>query len=183
MLPFNASQEGHNATKGSVTFANDNHLSPTPLLPAFANSSDQDDYRWGKLHRIVLRHPLGSVFNVPPAFGLFPPPLAGLTGIPTDGGFETVDEAPPGANNVRVSDSDSFMFEFGPTGRFVARLGPVKVKAVTSLPGGESAIPGSPYYLNLLEPYLNNETFRMLTAPDDVQGDAVSIQEFLPSGP
>ena len=75
------------------------------------------------------------------------------------------------------------MFEFGPTGRFVARLGPARVKAETSLPGGESAIPGSPFYLNLLEPYLNNKTFRMLTAPEDVRGDAVSIQEFVPSGP
>jgi penicillin amidase len=161
-------------------------LASDEFAPAFANSSHQDDYRWGRLHRIVLRHPLGGVegnFNLPPAFGFFPPPLAGLSGIPVDGGFETVDEAPPlDANNVRVSDSDSFMFDFGPTGRFVARPGRHKVKAVTSLPGGESAIPGSPFYLNLLEPYLNNKTFRMLVSPHEVKRDAVSIQEFMPSG-
>ena len=159
-------------------------LASDAFAPAFANSVEQDDYRWGKLHRIVFRHTLGDAepnFNLPPAFGLFPGPLAGLDGIPVDGGFETVDEAPPlDRNNVRVSDSDSFMFDFGPTGRFVARAGPWQVKAVTSLPGGESAIPGSPFYLNLLEPWLRNETFRMLKSPHRLQQEAVSIQEFLP---
>jgi penicillin amidase len=123
-------------------------------------------------------------FNVPLAFGLFPAPLSDLAGIPVDGGFETVDEAPPlDANNVRVSDSDSLMFEFGPTGRFVAQLGPRKVKAETSLPGGESAVPGSPFYLNLLEPYLRNETFRMLVSPHAVKENALSTNEFVPAGP
>jgi len=139
-------------------------LASDAFAPAFANSVNQDDYRWGRLHRIVLRHPLGSVepnFNAPPAFGFVPAPLADLDGIPTDGGFETVDEAPPAVGNVRVSDSDSFMFEFGPTGRYVAQVEANDVQGETSLPGGESAIPGSPYYFNLLEPWLNNETFPM----------------------
>ena len=154
-------------------------LASDDFAPAFANSENQNDYRWGKLHRIVLRHPLGGVepsFNIPPAFGFFPPSVQGLAGIATDGGFETVDEAPPAANNVRVSNSDSFMFEFGPTGRFVAEAGHGKVKAETSLPGGESAIPASPFYINLLEPWLNNKTFRMHKAGHN----ALSIQEYKP---
>jgi penicillin amidase len=137
-------------------------LASDAFAPAFANSENQDDYRWGRLHRIVFRHPLGAVepnFNAPPAFGFVPAPLAGLDGIPTDGGFETVDEGPPEVDNVRVRDSDSFMFEFGPTGRYVARVGAAGVQGETSLPGGESAIPGSPWYFNLLEPWLRNETF------------------------
>jgi len=162
-------------------------LASDEFAPAFANSGNQDDYRWGKLHRVVLKHVLGDVegnFNVPPAFGLFPAPLAGLDGIPFDGGFETVDEAPAlDTSNVRVSNSDSLMVEFGPTGRFVARTGPWKVRAETSLPGGESAIPSSPFYNNLLEPWLRNETFPMLTSPHAVRWDAVSIQEFIPAGP
>jgi hypothetical protein len=85
----------------------------------------------------------------------------GLDGIPTDGGFETVAEASPAADNVRVSDADSFMFEFGPTGRFVARIEAGSVTAQTSLPGGESAIPGGPCYFNLPEPWLRNEAFPM----------------------
>jgi penicillin amidase len=112
----------------------------------------------------VIRHPLGAAepnFNAPPAFGFMPSPLTGLDGIPTDGGFETVDEAPPATDNVRVSDSDSFMFDFGPTGRYVALVGATGVQGETSLAGGESAIPGSPWYFNLLEPWLMNETFPM----------------------
>ena len=156
-------------------------LASDAFAPAFANSSDQDDYRWGKLHRIVLKHPLGGVdgnFNVPEAFGFFPSPLAdeGLAGIPTDGGFETVDEAPPEPDNVRVSNSDSFMFEFGPTGRYVAEFDRRGVKARTSLPGGESAVPGSPYYVNLLEGWLKNRTFKTGRASSSLS----SIQVFHP---
>ena len=162
-------------------------LASDAFAPAFANSTNQDDYRWGRLHRIVLKHPLGDVdgrFNIPPAFGLFQSPLDDLEGIPVDGGFETVDEAPPlDVNNVRVKDSDSFMFEFGPTGRFVARPGRHKIRAVTSLPGGESSVPGNPFYVNLLEPYLNNKTFPLLTSPRAVKWDAFSTEEFVPAGP
>jgi penicillin amidase len=159
-------------------------LSSDEFAPVFGNSTNQDDYRWGRLHRIVMKHPLGDVindFNTPPALGFFAPPLADLDGIPTDGGFETVDEAPPlSATNVRVGDSDSFRFEFGPTGRFVARVDERGIRAETSLPGGESAIPGSPFYLNLLEPYLNNETFRLSVSRQEIRGNAYSIEEFTP---
>ena len=72
------------------------------------------------------------------------------------------------------------MAVFGPTGRFVARVGTRGVKAETSLPGGESGIPWSPFYINLLEPWLRNETFRMLTSRQAIIENAVSIQEFVP---
>jgi penicillin amidase len=32
----------------------------------FANSTNQNDYRWGKLHRIVVLAHLGGPFNIPP---------------------------------------------------------------------------------------------------------------------
>jgi len=114
---------------------------------------------------------------------LFPAPLVGLSGIPTDGGFETVDVGPPIGNNIRVTDSDSFMFVLGPTGRFVSRVVPGKVRSETSLPGGESAVPFSPFYLNLLEPWLRNKTHRLLMSPHDIQADAFSTQEFVPPVP
>jgi penicillin amidase len=154
-------------------------LASAEFAPAFARSDNQDDYRWGKLHRIVLRHPLGGInpnLNIPPAGGFFPPSVEGLAGIATDGGFETVDEAPPAVNNVRVSNSDSFMFEFGPTGRFVAEAGHRKVRAESSLAGGDSGIPGNPFYVNLLEPWLSNQTFDLQAA----HYNALSIQEYQP---
>ncbi len=66
-------------------------LASAEYAEAFDNSTDLDDYRWGMLHRIVFDSALGGPFNVPPAFGLFPDPLADLRGVPTDGGFGTVD--------------------------------------------------------------------------------------------
>ena len=74
--------------------------------PAFHQSADQNDYRWGLLHRLVLAHPLGGPFSVPPAFGQFPAPLPGLAGIPVDGGFETVDAV---IHPVRAADANGFM--------------------------------------------------------------------------
>ena len=84
---------------------------------AFGGSTDQDDYRWGRLHRVTLDHPLGGPFNIPPAFGAFPPPLADLPGIPTDGGFETVDAS---THNARADATGEFGFGGGPANRYVA---------------------------------------------------------------
>ena len=154
-------------------------LASDSFKAAFNNSLDQDDYRWGRLHRIVFANTLGSAFNVPPGFGVFPPPLDDLDGIPTDGGFETVDVGSP-AVNIETLGSDSFMFNLGPTGRFVAQVGWLKLKAVSSLPGGESAVPGSPFYLNLLEPWLLNQTYPLLVSPWKLGADAVSKQVFAP---
>ena len=159
-------------------------LASDAFAGVFGNSVDQNDYRWGKLHRIVFENPVGAInaeFNVPPGRGSFPLPADGIRGIPVDGGFETVDEAPPkDASNIRVSDDQSFTFEFGPTGRYVARPGFLKVYGETSLPGGNSAIPGDINYLNLLEPWLRNETFRMLTSRYAIERNAQSIRKFRP---
>jgi penicillin G amidase len=57
-------------------------LSGPDFQAAFGGSTDQGDYRWGRLHRVTLDHPLGGPFNIPPAFGAFPAPLADLPGIP-----------------------------------------------------------------------------------------------------
>ena len=160
-------------------------LASDDFQAAFNNSVDQDDYRWGRLHRIVFAHPLGTVapvFSVPPGFGVFPPPLADLAGIPTDGGFETIDVGSP-AINIEFPGSDAFMFSAGPTGRFVSEFRRGRQTAVTSMPGGESAIPFTPFYLNLLEPWLLNETFPLLVAPGLIQADAVDTQYFVPAKP
>jgi penicillin amidase len=124
---------------------------------AFGGSIDQDDYRWGRLHRVVLDHPLDGALNIPPAAGAFPAPLAGLPGIPTDGGFDTVDAA---THDARADGSDDFMFGSGPANRFVAEArAPEQVVAESSLPGGTSGVPGDPFYVNLLPRWLTNDTF------------------------
>ena len=136
-------------------------LASPAFAAAFHESASQNDYRWGLLHRLVLAHPLGGPFSVPPAFGQFPAPLPGLPGIPVDGGFETVDAA---THNVRAADANGFMFGGGPARRFVANPAPGHTAAVSALPGGTSADPASPFYLNLLRPYLTNDYYPALLA-------------------
>jgi penicillin amidase len=123
---------------------------------AFHGSTNQSDYRWGLLHRVVLSHPLGDPFSVPSAFGHFPAPLTGLAGIPVDGGFETVDAA---SHNVRGASSNGFTFGSGPARRFVATPVWQTMRAESALPGGVSALPDSPWYLNLLRPYLTDDYY------------------------
>lgn len=133
-------------------------LASADFAPAFNQSTDQNDYRWGKLHRIVFRHPLGGPYNTPPAGGAFPAPLAGLSGIPVDGGFEVVDAS---SHNSRASSLDGFMFGSGPVRRMVSEATPGGILAVTSLPGGASGVLGNPLYINLLKPWLTNEAFEI----------------------
>ena len=128
--------------------------------PAFHGSADLATYRWGRLHRIVLDHPLGPPLSIPPAAGAFPPPLEDLPGIPTDGGFGTVDAA---AHGLRADSANAFMFGSGPAHRFVADLARGAVRATTSLPGGTSGVPGTPHFVDLLPLWLTNESIPLIT--------------------
>ncbi len=123
---------------------------------AFGGSTAQDDYRWGKLHRIVFAHVLGGPFSIPPAGGAFPAPLPGLSGVPRSGGFGTVDV---GSFEVRAHGSSDFMFGSGPTRRWVAEMARSGPDIVSSLPGGVSGVLGSPFYFNLLPMWLTNDVF------------------------
>jgi penicillin amidase len=165
-------------------------LSGPDFAKAFNGSKQQDDYRWGKLHRIVLAHRLGSIFNVPPAGGAFPPPLLDLDGIPTDGGYQTVDVA----NNeetslttydsdgtIRARNADSFIWAHGPSQRYVGEAIPSGVNGATSLPGGVSGVITSPFYVNLLPGWLVNDTYDQLFGQNEVIQGAVSVTKYVPS--
>lgn len=128
---------------------------------AFAHSANPDDYRWGKLHRLVLKHPLGGSFNLPPAAGAWPSPLPGLEGLPLDGGFSTVDVGNP-VGGVRGNDADAFMFDHGAAHRLIAEATPAGIRGEFSWPGGPSGVLGSPYYASALPSWLVNETFPVL---------------------
>ena len=126
------------------------------FAPAFAKSTDMNSWNWGKLHRLVLDHPLGGPLNIPPAGGGFPAPLPGLPGIPVDGGFGTVDAS---SHSARAGSVNGFMFGSGPVRRFVASESGDGITAETSLPGGTSGTLGNPHFMNLLPMWLTNETF------------------------
>lgn len=150
-------------------------LASDAFAAAFDHSTDQDDYRWGKLHRIVFRHVLSDsvpLFNLPTP-GLSPLGDA-LPGFPTDGGYETVDAAD---HNLRAADSNGFMFDFGPSRRYAARLKADRVRANASLPGGVSGVLGGPFYGNMLEEWLFNDMHHLNIVQDDIAG---TVQMFSP---
>jgi penicillin amidase len=148
--------------------------------PAFFGSANQNDYKWGRLHRVVFAHPLGlgSVFSIPPAGGAFPAPLAGVRGIPTDGGFQTVDAS---THNARGQTADDFMFHDGPAHRTVVEARAGAMRAESIWPGGTSGVLGSPHYFQFLERWLTNESIRLSLGREEVKRNASVTQRFVPA--
>jgi penicillin amidase len=152
-------------------------LSGPSFQNAFGGSKIMDDYRWGRLHRITFAHVLGEPFSIPSAGGAFPQPLTNLQGIPTDGGFQTVDAANHG---VRAMDENSFTFSRGPSKRSVFVAEEDGMEGRSSLPGGVSGVLGSKYYFNLLPSWLRNQNYKQLFTEEELQDRTVSIENFLP---
>ena len=155
-------------------------LASPEFAPAFGGSTDQEEYRWGKLHRIVFEHPLDGPFNVPPAGGAFPQPLSGLAGIPTDGGLETVDAS---SHDARGWSLDDFMFGHGPARQFVAVVSHSLARSrwVSSLPGGTSGRIGDPHHIDLLPAWLTNESYPQFLRRSDLSPTFESIERFTPA--
>lgn len=152
-------------------------LASPDFAAAFGGSTNQDDYRWGRLHRVSLDSPLGGPFSVPTGFGQFPAPLDGLPGIPVDGGFGTVDAA---GHDARANSVDGFMFGGGPARRYLGEAERIRIDGQSALPGGTSADPDSAHYLNLLRPYLTNEYYSVRTRLVEYLPGAASLTVYLP---
>jgi penicillin G amidase len=152
-------------------------LAGPSFAAAFGGSTRQDDYRWGRLHRVTFDAVLGGPWSTPPAGGAFPPPLPDLAGVPTDGGFSVVDAS---SHNVRADSANGFTFGGGPVRRFVAQPAPGGMRADSALPGGTSETLGSPYYANLLPRWLTNETYPLRLRPSDLALATASTVRYLP---
>jgi len=139
-------------------------LASAAFAPAFNGSTDQDDYRWGKLHRIVLRHPMNTApFNIGP--------------LAIDGGFDVVDAS---SHNPRANTVDGFMFSSGPSKRFVGEARRSGIHAVQVIPGGASGVPGEPFFGSLVELWATNDYHEASSDRGDALRDAVSVQVFEP---
>lgn len=160
-----------------------NLLASNEFAPAFNGSSNQGDYRWGKLHRIVFDGiVVGGPFSIPNAQLGFPPSFAGLTGLAVDGGFGVVDAS---SHSARASRLNDFMFGSGPNRRYVGVPGTASgtIDAETALPGGMSGVLTSPFYANLLGRYLTNDTYPLRTNLGDVTQNIYNQQMFKPASP
>ncbi len=152
-------------------------LASDTFAAAFGNSTDQNDYRWGKLHRVVFDHPLNTApFNVPPAGG-FAPSVDGLPGIARAGGFEAVDAS---SHSSRARNVNSFMFGSGAARRGVAELTPDGPDAYEIIPGGRSGVFLSPLYTNQLRRWLVNDYLPLNIGEDAAEGSAAQVVIFSP---
>jgi penicillin amidase len=131
-------------------------LASDEFAPAFGNSQNVMDYRWGMLHRIVFDHPLGGPFNVPgTAFaGGFTDLAPDLPGLARAGGFGAVDVA---NHSARADGLNEFMFGSGPSRRFYGVLDPAGIQAGNILPGGTNGIFLHPWYANQMGRWLTNQ--------------------------
>ncbi len=144
---------------------------------AFNNSSDLDDYRWGKLHRITFSHPLGDSLSVPNGmFGLST--VDGLDGVARSGGYQVLDAS---SHSTRADSSDEFMFGSGPARRFVAEVTSLGIIAEQIIPGGQSGvITSGPNYVNQLVLWLVNGYLPLITDLDTIIALANEEYDFLP---
>jgi penicillin amidase len=156
--------------------------------PVFKRSTDMSTYRWGRLHRLIMEHPLGGAYDIPPAGGAFPPVVAGLEGIPVDGGYETVDASPHDAWGFERDleppelTSEGFTYVWGPVNRFVSDLSGYGSRTESAWPGGTSGVLGDPNYANQLPGWLTNDTFPLTMRYDDTRPDAQAVDWYVPEG-
>lgn len=155
-------------------------LAGPAFAPAFAGSTNQADYRWGRLHRIVLDAVLGPPASIPGLTPGFPPSFADLDGLAVDGGFGVVDASSHGA---RAASAEAFRFGSGPNRRYVGSPGtaPGSIPAEDALPGGPSGVLGDPLYANLLGRWLTNDTYPVRTDATQINSKARGIVQLVPA--
>ncbi len=144
-------------------------LASDEFAPAFNNSTDIMDYRWGKLHRIEFSHILGTSLSVPNGlFGLST--IDGLSGVARSGGYQVLDAS---THSVRANTLDGFMFASGVARRFVSTMTDTGPAAEQIIPGGQSGnITDGALYVNQLFHWLTNNYFPLIIDPNVI--DAIS---------
>jgi penicillin amidase len=128
-------------------------LAAPAFAPAFAGSTDQGTYRWGKLHRITFQHRLLPDFSVPPAGG-YSDVSPELPGLARDGGYEVVNAS---GFSARADTLNGFRFGGGPVRRYVGESKPHAVRGWNVVPGGRSGDPADPSFTVQLGQWLTGE--------------------------
>lgn len=154
-------------------------LASNDFAQAFGNSTDQDDYRWGRLHRITFDHPLGGARSVPPANG-FQDLAQGLPGLSRDGGYEVVNASGFSATADR---ENSFRFGGGPVRRYVGVAGAgafegARVVGWNAIPGGATGEASDPLYTKQLPMWLTVDRHPVEMFETEAAREAISTEVF-----
>ncbi|HME68326.1 MAG TPA: penicillin acylase family protein [Myxococcota bacterium] len=149
------------------------------FAPAFSGSTRQEDYRWGRLHRITFQHLLGGAFSIPPAAG-FTDLAPGLPGISRDGGYEVINAS---SYDARAEDANSFGFGGGPVRRYVGVAGAGGfdrggVEGWNVIPGGSSGNPASPLYATQLGDWLTVDQHPVIMSELEALRGARAVESF-----
>jgi penicillin amidase len=157
-----------------------NFLASESFAAAFGGSTDQNEYRWGKLHRITFTHALGGLapqFSIPTA-GNFANLSSSLPGLAVDGGWETIDSAP---FEIRGASSQAYTFAGGPARRYVGELRRGGIRSVQVIPGGERGVVGDRFYTDQLRLWLTNDYHRVLVTRLDIYHERYSRTVYTPA--
>jgi len=150
-------------------------LASDEFAPAFANSTDVLDYRWGKLHRIVFDHTFNmDPFNVSNGGG-FMDLAPDLPGLSRQGGYDVVDAS---SHSATADTLNGFMFGHGPSRRFAGVMTPAGPEAQEVIPGGQSGIFYNPNYVSQLPLWLVNDYHDLAMTDEDAEGVAVTSHLF-----
>ena len=123
--------------------------------------ADETEWAWGRLHGLLLQSDLSSLSAIFAEFDN-PPPDEPLWA--NDGGLFTVDVANPGQTDpVQLA---------GASTRFVCEASPDGPSCTFQLPGGQSSDINSPYYEDLVFPYLENTPFELVFDLDTARDNA-----------
>jgi penicillin amidase len=159
-------------------------LASNEFAPAFGNSTNQDDYRWGKLHRVTFSHALGGSFDVPPAGG-FSDLAPGLPGLSRDGGYEVVNAS---GFNARSQTVNGFRFGGGPVRRYVGVGGggafpTARIAGWNVIPGGGPGDPAHPLALAQLPLWLTADHHEVLMFETEALRGASKVERFFAPAP
>jgi penicillin G amidase len=155
-------------------------LAGDAFADAFARSTNQNDYRWGKLHRVTFAHAFGSgvpEFSIPTA-GDFEDLSPTLPGLAVDGGFETIDN---GAFSPEGASSAAYVFNSGAARRYVSEARRQGIKSVQVIPGGTSGVAGNRFHANQLQLWLRNDYHQVLFTDDEINKERFSRVIYSPS--
>lgn len=126
---------------------------------------DTSEWRWGKKHQLVLRHPLGRVKLLDTLFDFNRGPYS------VGGSFHTV--CP-----YNYSLRRPFFSNYGPSHRHIFSTADWD-ESLSVIPTGVSGIPSSPYYCDQTELYVNNDYHADYLGKEKVTAKAVFKMIFL----
>jgi penicillin amidase len=164
-------------------------LAGNAFASAFANSTNQDDYRWGKLNRVMLEHPLGGLRSIPPAAG-FTDLSPQLGGMARDGGYATVNPGGQAGAGLTTISINARAFEFSDGSEYRRVLAPSHplarpdgVLGFANLAGGSSGDSTSPLYASQLGKWLTVDYHRVPMNSRDVRVAAERVELFTAAAP